>query len=87
MGPAAGVREQVVLVGNGRMKKRLNTKEACEYLGVSEDVLKKLRARRVIPYYRITAKTCAYDIESLDRFLQSRHMPALGRDGGHCQSR
>ena len=60
------------------MKQRLNTKEACEYLGVSEDVLKKLRARRVLSYYRITHKTITYDVESLNCFLESRCVPALG---------
>ena len=58
------------------MKRRLNTKEACEYLGVSKDVLKKLRARRVIPYYRITQKSCSYDEDSLALFMAARHMPA-----------
>ena len=60
------------------MKQRLNTKEACEYLGVSKDVLKKLRARRVISYYRITHKSCSYNIEELDTFLARREIAALG---------
>lgn len=53
-------------------KKYLNMQEAVNYLGVSEDTIRELRKKNLIKAYEIKNRFYLYDLESIDRFVQSR---------------
>ncbi len=54
------------------MKNLLTTKEAAEYLGVSEAFLERDRwAGAKIPYVRIGTRTVRYDPSALDAYISS----------------
>ena len=57
---------------------RLNADEAMQSLGCSPRQLKELRRRRLIKFYRLGHKTLTYDRTSLERYLKSREVPAIG---------
>ena len=57
---------------------RLNPEEARQLLGCTPRKLKELRRRRVVKFYRLGHKTLAYDRRSLERFLRSCEVPAIG---------
>jgi hypothetical protein len=57
---------------------RLNADEARQSLGCSPRKLKELRRRRLIKFYRLGHKTISYDRPSLERYLKSCEVPAIG---------
>ena len=57
---------------------RLRPDQACAYLGVTMDQLKRIRARRQIRYYKITSKSISYDRASCSRYLENRCVIAIG---------
>lgn len=59
---------------------RLRPDQACAYLGVTVHQLKRLRANRLIRFYKITRRSVSYDRDSCAKYLESRCMPALGED-------
>ena len=62
------------------MKKRLNSKEAGEFLGISLKQLARLRERRKIQYYRLDTRTITYEVEELERFLAECDQPRIARN-------
>ena len=57
---------------------RCTSPQAAAHLGVSLRVLADLRARRLIPYYKIAHRVLTYEREDLDAFLARRRVKALG---------
>ena len=57
---------------------RLNDEEARQFLGCTPRVLKELRRRRRITFYRLGHRSVAYDRSSLERYLNSRRVSAIG---------
>ena len=53
-------------------KKYLILQETVNYLGVSEDIVRELRNSNLIKAYMINKKVYIYDLDSIDRFVQSR---------------
>lgn len=53
-------------------KKYLSLQETVNYLGVSEDIVRELRNSNLIKAYMINKKVYIYDLDSIDRFVQSR---------------
>lgn len=53
-------------------KKYLNLQETVNYLGVSEDTIRELRNKNLIKAYEIKNRFYLYDLDSIDRFVQSR---------------
>jgi predicted DNA-binding transcriptional regulator AlpA len=52
--------------------KRLNAQDAADYVGVSKSTLEKLRTAGGGPRYIKLSKKVLYDVEDLDRWLESR---------------
>ncbi len=57
---------------------RLNAAQACAFLGVSPHQLKRLRTRRAIRFYKLTARSVSYDRESCAAFLNARSIEPMG---------
>ena len=57
---------------------RLNDQETRLYLGCTPRKLKELRRRRQITFFRLGHRTVAYDKRSLDRYLNTRRVSAIG---------
>lgn len=57
---------------------RLNSQEARQFLGCTERKLKELRRNRAVRFFRLGHRTVAYDRVSLERYLKSRAVPAIG---------
>lgn len=60
---------------------RLNDEETRHYLGCTPRKLKELRRRRQISFYRLGHRTVAYDKLSLDRYLRTHRVSAIGETG------
>lgn len=60
------------------MSKRLSYAAAAQYLGVKLPTLRSMVHRKQVPHIRLTTKLVVFDIEMLDRWLQSR---AVANDG------
>lgn len=58
-------------------KLRVSPKFAISYLGVTERTLKRWRAERRIPYYRLGHSTVVYDIRDLDSFLAANRIESM----------
>lgn len=54
----------------------LNSTEAAAFLGLSPAGLGKLRARRVIPYCKVSGTCVRYRIGDLRRWIEARQVPA-----------
>jgi excisionase family DNA binding protein len=50
-------------------RKRINSKDAAEYLGVTPRELKEIRRQRRIAFYRIGHRTMSFAVADLDAFL------------------
>ncbi len=57
--------------------RRLTSREASAYLGVSLRVMAELRATRQIAYFKHGHRTVSYDATDLDRYLDSRRIEAI----------
>lgn len=57
---------------------KLNSDEARHALGCTARKLKELRQRRLIKFYRLGHRTVSYDRLSIERYLRSCEVPALG---------
>jgi hypothetical protein len=57
---------------------RFNDDEARRFLGCTPRVLKELRRRRLITFYKVGHRSVAYDRPSLERYLKARKVPAIG---------
>ena len=57
---------------------RLNDEEARRFLGCTPRVLKELRRKRLVTFFRVGYRSLAYDRSSLERFLRSRRVSAIG---------
>jgi len=53
-------------------KKYMSLKEVIGYLGVSEDTVRVLRDSGLIRAFKITNKIYLYELNSIDRFVESR---------------
>lgn len=53
-------------------KKYLNIQEAMNYLGCGEKFIRNLRNNNLIRAFQITDKTFLYDVESIDKYVESR---------------
>lgn len=58
-------------------KKLLNTKEACEYLGMSRSTFYKKTYSGVFSYYKPNNKTIYIEIEELDRYKRKNFYPSV----------
>ena len=54
--------------------KRLNTKQAAEYLGLAEQSLHNRRHLRLQPDYIKIGKSVRYDTQDLDKFIESNRI-------------
>ena len=48
----------------------LSAQEACAYLGIKRDMLKRIRESGEVTFSRFGAKTIWYELESIERFLK-----------------
>lgn len=48
----------------------LSAQEACAYLGIKRDMLKRIRESGEVTFSRFGSKTIWYELASIDRFLQ-----------------
>ncbi|OUP32016.1 helix-turn-helix domain-containing protein [Bacteroides sp. An19] len=53
-------------------KKYLNIQEAMNYLGCGEKFIRNLKDNNLIRAFRLTDKTFLYDVDSIDRYVESR---------------
>ncbi len=57
---------------------RLNSEEARRALGCTVRKLKELRRNRQLKFYRLGHRTVTYDRLSLEQYLKSCEVPAIG---------
>jgi excisionase family DNA binding protein len=57
-------------------KKLLNTKEACEYLGISRSTFYKKTYSGMLSYYKPNNKTIYIEVEELDRYKRKNYYPS-----------
>lgn len=58
---------------------RLNQRQAEQYIGASPDLLKRLRRKKAVRFYRLGHRSISYDRESLDAFLYRTRVEARTR--------
>jgi hypothetical protein len=51
------------------LPKRVNGRLAKQYLGCTDEQLKRLRKKRAIVFYRLGYRSLSYDVSSLDAYL------------------
>jgi excisionase family DNA binding protein len=57
---------------------RVNGNVAREYLGCSRETLKRLRRDHAIRFYRLGHRSIAYDVASLDAYLNKVCVEQIG---------
>ena len=57
-------------------RRYLPPREACRYLTVSIETLRKLRKDGALVPLRVSARRLVYDVGELDRYLAERRRPA-----------
>lgn len=55
-------------------KKYMSLQETMKYLGVSSDMVRKLRNNCLIKSFKIDERTYLYDLASIDKFVESRNI-------------
>lgn len=55
-------------------KKYMSLQETMKYLGVSSDMVRKLRNKCLIKSFKIDKRTYLYDLASIDKFVESRNI-------------
>lgn len=61
-------------------KALLNTKEACDYLGINRDILARYRRAGLIPYIRI-GRNYMHPITALNQFITDNVRKEITIDG------
>ncbi|MDP2342263.1 MAG: helix-turn-helix domain-containing protein [Deltaproteobacteria bacterium] len=63
------------------MKKqpKLTYEQAAEYLGVALPTLYSLVCRKAVPHVRLSARMVRFDVDDLDRWLDSRRVVPVAR--------
>ena len=59
-------------------RKRVGTKDAAEYLGVTPRELKEIRRARKVAFYRLGHRTVSYAVVDLDAFLAKCRVAPAG---------
>jgi excisionase family DNA binding protein len=62
-----------------RRDERVNTRDAAQYLGISESTVRKFLMRRLLPHYKL-GKVVRFSINDLDAWLASKHVEAVKGD-------
>lgn len=57
---------------------RMRPEQACAFLGVTQHQLKRLRQKRRIRFYKLSATSLSYETASLAAFLASREVAPIG---------
>ena len=78
LGPIEGILERMNTLEDSiyTTKNVFTFKEACVYIGVSESLLYKLTANKVIPHYKPRGKKIYFSKKDLDDWLLQNYEPA-----------
>jgi hypothetical protein len=56
---------------------KVNSNKAASIIGVTMQELKRLRAERLLAFYRISHRTVVYDLKDIETFLISRRVTSV----------